>query len=482
MPNIEAPTGKAQKLLIGPRLRRFRQTLGLTQARMAQDLGISTSYLNLMEHNQRALSAKVLLKMAEIYDFDIAGLTGAGDAQLIAEVYEAMRDPLFKGDTISKNEAEDLVNSSPNAAKAFLKLYGQHRDMSRRMTDIASQRDTVELLEQSSEAVEDVRRFIHAQHNYFPRLDAAAETLSNEMGLTKREPHAALTERLKDKHGLSVRIVPVDVMPQMLRYFDRHSKRINLSELLRQSGRRFQLAFQIGMLEHRDLIDEIVTSAKLSGREAQGLMRTSLANYFAAATLMPYGRFLREAEACKYDVDLLSHRFGTSFEQTAHRLTTLQNPSARGIPFFFVRIDVAGNVSKRFSAGRFHFSQYGGACPLWNIHETFQTPGTTVTQMVQMPDETTYFSIAKMVSRADGTFNAPAQKLAIGLGCDIAYAPRLIYAQQYNLTAPQPTQIGINCYLCERQNCRQRAHAPLNKALNFDERARGISLFNFSED
>ena len=482
MPNIKKPVAKREKLLIGPRLRRFRQTLGVTQARMAEDLGISTSYLNLMEHNQRALSAKVLLRMAEIYDFDIAGFTGAGDAHLVAEVHEAMRDPLFKGDAISKNEAEDLVNSSPNAAKAFLKLYGQHRDMSRRMTDITSQRDKVELLEQSSEAVEDVRRFIHSQQNHFPRLDDAAESLSNELGVTKRQPHAALTERLKDKHDLSVRIVPVDVMPQMLRYFDRHSKRINLSELLRQSGRRFQLAVQIGRLEHRDLIDEIVKASGLKGQESQGLMRTSLANYFAAATLMPYSRFLQEAEKCKYDVDLLSHRFGTSFEQTAHRLTTLQKPSARGIPFFFVRIDVAGNVSKRFSAGRFHFSQFGGACPLWNIHETFQTPGKTVSQMVQMPDETTYFSIAKMVSRADGTFNAPAQKLAIGLGCDIAYAPRLIYAEQYNLGNPQPTPIGINCYLCERQYCRQRAHAPLNKTLSFDERARGMSLFSFNEE
>jgi len=482
MADQKTSSGKSQKLLVGPRLRRFRQTLGLTQARMAEDLSISTPYLNLMEHNQRALSAKVLLRMAEIYDFDITGFTGAGDAHLVAEVHEAMRDPLFKGDNISKNEAEDLVNSSPNAAKAFLKLYGQHRDMSRRMTDMTSQRDKVELLEQSSEPVEDVRRFIHSQHNHFPRLDAAAESLSNELGLTKREPHAALTERLKDKHGLSVRIVPVDIMPQMLRYFDRHSKRINLSELLRQSGRRFQLAVQIGRLEYRDLIDEITKNSGLKGREAQGLIRTSLANYFAAAMLMPYTRFLKEAENCKYDVDLLSHRFGTSFEQTAHRLTTLQKPSARGIPFFFVRIDVAGNVSKRFSAGRFHFSQFGGACPLWNIHETFQTPGKTVSQMVQMPDETTYFSIAKMVSRADGTFNAPAQKLAIGLGCDIAYAPRLIYAQQYNLESPQPTPIGINCYLCERQHCRQRAHAPLNKTLNFDERARGMSLFSFNDE
>ncbi len=473
---------RQEKLLIGPRLRRFRQALGLTQVRMAEDLEISTSYLNLIERNQRAMSAKVLMRMAQVYDFDIAQFTGAGDAHLVAEVYDVLRAPLFKGESISKNEAEDLVAASPNAARALLKVYAKHRDNQRRGTNLAVDRDRVELLEQSAEVVESVRRFIHAQRNYFPVLDEAAEDLSAELGLLKSEPHAALTKRLKEKHDLTVRIVPIDVMPQMLRYFDRHAKRINLSELLRQSGRRFQLAFQIGMLEQRELIDRIVKSAKLPGPEAEGLCRTSLANYFAAATLMPYRRFLREAEDCKYDVDLLGHRFGTSFEQTAHRLTTLQKPDARGIPFFFVRIDVAGNVSKRFSAGRFHFSQFGGACPLWNIHECFQTPGKTISQMIQMPDETTYFSIARMISRSDGTYNAPAQKLAIGLGCDIAYAPRLIYAQTFNMVSPQPTPIGINCYLCERPHCRQRAHAPLNKTLNFDERARNMSLFSFEAE
>lgn len=472
---------KDDKLLIGPRIRRFRQTLGLTQARMAEDLGISTSYLNLMEKNQRALSAKVLLRMAGLYDFDIAEFTGAGDAHLVAEVFEAMRDPVFKGESISKNEAEDLVSVSPNAAKALLKLYGRQRDQARRGTDSAAGSASVDLLEQSDQAVESVRQFIYAQKNYFPALDAAAGALAQELGLNKPLLAPALTTRLKERHDITVRVVPLDIMPQMLRYFDRHAKRINLSELLPQSGRRFQMAYQIGLLEQRELIDDIVKSAKLPGHAAERLCRTTLANYFAAAALMPYSTFLKQAEASRYDIDLLCHRFGTSFEQTAHRLTTLHRPEARGIPFFFVRIDVAGNVSKRFSAGRFQFAKFGGLCPLWNIHECFQTPGRTLTQMVELPDESRYFSIAKMVTRNDGTYDAPPQKLAIGLGCDIAYAPRLIYAQQYNLETPQPAPIGVNCYLCERQYCRQRAHAPLNKTVNFDERARGVSLYTFGD-
>ena len=473
---------RSEKLIIGPRLRRFRKTLGLTQTRMAEDLGISPSYLNLMESNQRAMSANVLLRMAERYDFDLSSFTGQSDAHLVAEIYETLRTPMFKEMPVSKSEAEELVAASPNAAKAFLKLYNKQRDLVMRGDEFASDRDRVELLEQSAEAVESVRHFFQAERNYFPELDAVAQDLSAELKFGPQTMSTILTDRLRDKHKLQVRIVPVDVMPQMLRYFDRHSRRINLSELLRQPGRRFQLAFQIGMLEQRKMIDKIVKTAKLPNRESEGLCRTSLANYFAAALLMPYDRFLKEAERTRYDVELLSHRFGTSFEQTAHRLTTLQKPEARGIPFFFVRIDVAGNVSKRFSSGRFHFSKFGGACPLWNIHECFQSPGRVHTQIIQMPDDTTYFSMARMVSRSDGTYDNPEQKLAIGLGCDIAYAPRLTYADKFNLERPQPMQVGVNCYVCERPNCLQRAHAPLNKKLNFDERARGMSLYRFDED
>jgi len=472
---------KSEKLLIGPRLRRLRTAMGLTQARMAEDLGISTSYINLLERNQRAMSAKVLVRMAELYDFDIAEFTGQGDAHLVAEVYDVLRDPLFRGMTVSKNEAEDFVGASPDAARALLHVYQKHRELGRRTVDMAADREKVELLGESAEAVEAVRRFIHGARNYFADLDAQAEQLSKELDLHRNEPHAALTARLKEKHDIRVRIVPMDIMPKMLRYFDQHSKRINLSELLRRSGRRFQLAFQIGLLEHRGLINEIIEKAKLPGREAEGLARTSLANYFAAAVLMPYGRFIKDAENTRYDIDLLSARYGTSFEQVAHRLTTMQRPDARGIPFFFVRIDVAGNVSKRFTSGRFHFSAHGGACPLWNIHQCFQDPGQVHTQIVELPDDTRYFTIAKMVSRSGQTHDQPAQKLAIGLGCDLAYAPRLIYSRKYNLEAPQPTPIGINCYVCERQNCTQRAYAPLNKPLLFDERARGMSIYSFGD-
>lgn len=460
----------SDKLLIGPKLRRFRNSLGLTQARMAEDLGISASYLNLIERNQRAMSAKVLLRMAGVYDFDISEFSDAGDAQLVASTYEALRSERFTDMPVSKNEVEDVVGISPNMARAFQSL----------LKTAAS--TTTSSDGPAPRPIDIVGDFIQANKNFFPEIDTAATRLAEDLGLSKTQPRTALTQRLKSKHDIAVRIVPTDIMPNMLRWFDRHNQRINLSELLSQSGRRFQLAFQIGMLEHRDLIDAHLDRAKIEGREARGLARTSLANYFAAAVLMPYQRFLKEAEKTRYDVELLAHRFGTSFEQTAHRLTTLNDPNARGIPFFFLRIDIAGNVSKRFSAGKFAFANQGGACPIWNIHETFSDPWRLHTQMVQLPDKATYFSIAKAASRAGNYYGAQAQRLAIALGCDIAYAPRLCYAQEFNLDDPRPAEIGINCYLCERQHCRQRAHPPLARSLMFDERARGMSLYRWVPD
>ena len=475
---------RKDKLLVGPRVRRLRQTLGLTQTQMAEDLGVSPSYINLIERNQRPMSAKVLLKLAEIYDFDISDLSSSSDAKTVAELSEVLRDPALEMKAVGKNEIEDVVNTSPEIARAFLRLYERHRELALRTysdSNPLADREKVELLEESARSVESVRTYLHDNRNFFPDLDAAAEALSIDLRLHQREPNIALTDRLREAHGLHVRIVPIDVMPNNLRYFDRHRGGLDLSELLPQSGRRFQMAFQLAMLEYRDLIDDHVRAADLPDHNAVGLARVSLANYFASAMLMPYSRFLQECERTHYDVELLSHRFGTSFEQTAHRLTTLQKPDARGIPFFFVRIDTAGNVSKRFSSGRFHFSKFGGACPLWNIHDCFETPGQIRTQIIQMPDDTTYFSIARSTTRSDGTFDRPAKKLAIGLGCDIAYAPRLVYARDLNLERPQITEIGVNCYLCDRVNCASRAHAPLNKRLTFDERARGISIYRFEK-
>jgi XRE family transcriptional regulator, fatty acid utilization regulator len=469
-----------QKLMIGPRVRQLRQSLELTQAAMADDLGISTSYMNLIERNQRPMSAKVLLRLAEIYDIDIATLSPESDAKMVQELATILKNPAYGSYTISSAELRDSVGSSPDFARAFIALHGRAEDLTVRASlrhDPLADRDKVELLEESSGAVEAVRRFIHDSQNHFASIDEAAEKLTDELGLNTRQPHTALSARLLENHGITTRIVPADILPGRLSLFDPHERRLNLSELLPQSGRRFRIAYQLGLLEFREVIGETITKAILPSKEADDLARLSLANYFAAAVLMPYGQFLQAAQDNQYDVELLTRRFDTSYEQTAHRLTTLQRKGARGVPFFFVRVDMAGNISKRFSAGKFHFSRFGGACPLWNIHACFQTPGETIPQVIEMPDGTKYFSVARAVLRPGGAHGQHAQMVAIGLGCELKHASELVYAK--DKAEMQPTSIGVNCYLCERPACRSRAHAPINRKLRFDERARDQSIFRF---
>ena len=471
-----------KKLIIGPRIKRLRTQLGLTQAEFARRLDVSATYVNLIERNQRPVSAAVLLKLAEEFDVNVADLAQDMDAGLVNELVNALRDPVFGELQIPKSELEDLVGASPETIKGFLRLHERYRELALSTYSDANplaDREKVELLEESARPVEKVRQFLHEQSNYFPALDETASAFNAELTAGRKSIETAIQERLEDKYKLRIRVLPSSAMPSSFTYFDRHRSGIDISELLHPTGRQFQLAFQLGLLEYRDLIEDVVVQSGLKEESARGLVRVSLTNYFAAAMLMPYKAFLKACEDTRYDVDLLSHRFGTSFEQTAHRLTTLQKPDAKGIPFFFLRIDAAGNVSKRFSAGRFHFSKFGGACPRWNIHRTFEQPGETLTQLIQMPDDTTYLSISKAINRSRGHHGRPPARVAIGLGCDKAYADSLVYFDRLDMASQKPTPIGVNCYLCDRQNCASRAHAPLNRKLKFDAHARGISLYEF---
>lgn len=475
---------RVEKLIIGQRLRRLRASLGLTQAQMAAELGVSASYVTLIESDQRPASARFLMRLAEVYDLNVSELAPTADAQLAADFGAALKDPVLDLGTLPKGEIEAVMQGSPRLAAAFVRLHDRYRESLLRpqgednpLTD----RDKVEVLAESSRPVDMVRGWLYEQRNHLDGLDRAAEALADELQLHRSEPHIALTGRLT-AHGIRVRILPAEVMGDQLRRFDLHRKELMLSELLTQSSRRFQIGVLLARLEQEEEIARLVADARLNDPAAVSLLRVSLANYYSAAVLMPYGRFLAACESTRYDIELLSHRFGSSFEQTAHRMATLQRDGARGIPFFFVRVDRAGNMTKRFSAGRFPFSRFGGTCPLWNIHAAFETPDQVQTQIIRMPEGANYFSIARTVTRAGGSHGQPAQRLAIGLGCDVAYAPRLIYAEGIDLSRIRPVDVGLNCYLCERSDCAARAHAPINRRLRVNERERSLAIFNFESD
>ena len=479
-----SPSGRLveRKLFAGPRIRRLRRELGLTQAAMAESLGISTSYLNLLERDQRPVSAQILLRLVDVFDIDPRGLAGDEEARAQAQLHEVFADPMFRDTPLSQAELKDLAAASPVAVDALARLYQAYQE-SRTTTSMLAERLAGDPNAENPEALlalEEVRDFINQQGNHFGALDAAAEELYAEAVGEHDEPYLALRARLQSNHQISTRIAPVEVMENTLRRFDRHRQTIFLSELLDQPGRSFQLAYQLAYFEQMAEIENIIRASGLETENASTVARISLANYFAAAVLMPYGLFLKTAENNQYDITLLGRRFGTSFEQVCHRLTTLQRPNARGIPFFLIRVDNAGNISKRFSAAGFHFARFGGTCPRWHVHDAFRIPGKISTQIVQMEDATRYFSIARTVSRDNSGFGVPDNQFAIGLGCEISHAQRLVYSRGINLDMEiGDTPIGVNCRLCERHDCNQRATPSVNRNLRLDEHVRGLSPFGF---
>jgi len=475
------PGDSGRKLFVGPRFRRIRQQLGLSQTQIAEGLGISPSYVNLIERNQRPVTAQILLRLAEAYDLDLRDLASADEDRFFAELNEIFSDPLFRQIELPKQELRDLAELCPGVTHALQRLYAAYTEARRGETMAAAQMaDRDEGARFEANPIERVRDLIEANRNYFPELETAAERLRDELNVPAEELFAALSARLREKHSIVTRIMPLDVMRETLRRFDRHRRQLLISELIDGPGRAFQLAFQTALTEYASTIETIISRAGPLDDAARRLYRITLANYFAAATMMPYLPFQAAAEALGYDVNVLGQRFNAGFEQVCHRLTTLQRPNARGVPFFMLRVDNAGNVSKRFSSGTFPFSKFGGTCPLWNVHSTFDTPDRLLSQVIELPDGTRYFSIAQVVRRLAAPHAQAQPRFAIGLGCEIRHASKLVYASGLDLETAEGTPIGVNCRLCERENCSQRAEPPITRTLILDENTRRMSSFAFS--
>ena len=477
---------KDQKLFCGPRVRRLRRERAVTQARMAEELGISTSYLNLIERNQRPVTAQLLIRLAEVYDVNLRDFAGGEEAEAFANLHEVFSDPLLRGREIGQQELKDVAAAGPEVSRAVLALYQAYREALTRGADLAermSSRGEGGDIPELRDPMEEVREFLRLRNNHFPELEERAEDLHARAKLSRDDMLHGLRDHLQTALGIGMTIMPVDLLPQTLRLYDRHRRRLVLSEMLPEPGRTFQAAYQIGLIEHAETIDAAVKASGIEGGTARRLCRAHLASYFAAAVMMPYDRFLQGAESLRYDVEVLSRRFGASFEQVCHRLTTLHRPGARGVPFFMVRLDAAGNVTKRFSSGGFRFARLGGSCPRWDIHRAFQTPGRILTQLVEMPDGSRYVTFARTVARA-GIGNAgDDHPFAVALGFETASAPRVVYSDGIDPASDrQVTPIGLGCRLCERADCTARAFPPLTRPLIVDEHRREIAPFMFMTD
>jgi hypothetical protein len=325
-----------------------------------------------------------------------------------------------------------------------------------------------------------VRDYIQSQRNYFAELEDCGETLANELHPLPQDFAVAARDRLAERHKIEVRVTPIDLLPDSVRRYDHHRKRLFLSEVLTSAGRSFALAYQLALLEYGDVISTIAARAGPPDGPTRNLLRVSLANYLAAAVLMPYAAFHDVVERSSYDIELARARFGVSYEQACHRLTTLARPGSRGVPFFMLRVDSAGNISKRFASSAFPFSRFGGSCPRWNLHTAFKTPGRIVTQVVETPDAARYFTVSRTVRRTAGPYTVEDSELAIGLGCELKHAGKLIYSRGLDLANPMTVGIGPACRICERPACPQRAAEPINRTLTIDDFTKSVSPYPFS--
>jgi XRE family transcriptional regulator, fatty acid utilization regulator len=466
-----------RKILAGARLRKLRNDLGISQSLMANEIGVSISYLNLIERNLRPVTAQILIKLSETYGVDPSSFAQSEEIRSTAELEEILADPVFHGMTVPKSEFRALSEQAPALAEAVKRVFGAYTELRELGSAPGTVSDRGDAAGGSAQdTVEQIRHFLQETNNHFPDLEETADQITKDLKSTGSDVMASIHQRLQEKHDIRVQIMPINVMGRTLRRFDIHRRKILISELVEPSGRMFQVAFHLGLLEAGAIIDKIIEP--LQGEQVRRLARVSLANYFAGALMMPYQEFLGAAEGLNYDVEVLSARFSASFEQVAHRLTTLSRANARGVPFFMIRVDNAGNVSKRFSSGSFPFAKFGGTCPRWNIHNTFRNPGRIETQIIELPDGAKWFSISRTVRRVLAPWGDESAQFVVGLGCELKHASRLVYAQGLNLKDALATPIGVNCRLCERTNCIQRAAPAMLRPLNVNENIRGFSPFD----
>lgn len=472
-----------RKAMLGHKIRRFRLDQGLSQTEMAAQIGISPSYLNLIEHNQRPVTVPLLFKLGNAFEIDLKEFAEDDDQRLAAGLSEAFGDPLFEGQGVSDRELRDLVAAAPGAAQGVLTLYRAYRriwESAQALAHEAGGDGTADGPLLPDNPVEAVRDVLEAEANHFDDLERAADELWEDAGLDRDAPFASLRAHIRAAHGIDVRVMPVEVMGDTLRRWDHHRRRILISEALLPSARVFHLAVQLALIGHRERLDRVVERAELPSDEARGLFRMTLANYFAGAVMMPYAPFLQAAKDLRYDIELLRRRFGASIEQVCHRLTTMQRSGARGVPFFFMRVDNAGNISKRLSGGGFQFARFGGTCPRLVVHDVFRSPGQLVSQVVRLPDDTAFLIVARTLDPAGGGRDPLQPRYAIALGCDLKDARHLAYGDAIDPKRPGDAMpAGVSCRVCERLDCTSRAHPPVNHKLRIDQAHRRAQPFDF---
>jgi predicted transcriptional regulator/DNA-binding XRE family transcriptional regulator len=470
---------------IGSRIRKERRSKGLSQSDLSKNLGISPSYLNLLESGRRTITVPLLIKMGNELGLSLRDLTVESNKRMLSDIMDVLSNEMFEDLDITNLETNEFIGSNPNIAKALLTLNDSYKSLRDDMQNRLEKMDVDSAVKERKSSrlpVEVVSDFLQENKNYFETLERKAEELREKIGL-RFGPGIGSTEikftnYLRSEYKNEIKIIPPESDDRSVKRYNKNENILYLSEMLAYTSRNFHLAYQVAYFDGTTLIEKIIEDNKFSSEEVIPLLKISLMNYFAAALIMPYDDFLDSAKKYKYDVEILMHHYAASFEQITHRLTNMQRPGNEGVPFHFLKTDIAGNVSKRFSLSGIHIPRHGGSCPRWNVYIAFLGPGKIHPQISRMPDGKVYFCIARAYEKGIERHGVPRSFVSIGLGCDMQYAKELTYSEGMDLKNKKlETPIGVSCRICPRVDCQQRAFPPIDKDLKLDISYRGVSPY-----
>ncbi|GLK83745.1 helix-turn-helix domain-containing protein [Ancylobacter defluvii] len=468
---------------VGGRIQRLRRQRGVSQAELASALGISASYLNLIEHNRRRITVPLLLKLASFFGIEPGELVENDETRLLGDLMELFGDEVFADNTLTNQDVRDLANSNPAIGRAVVRLYDRYRALrgaraggtAEPAGPLAGAATAVAQGSGGHPATDAVSDFVQTNANHFPTLEAAAERVRTDIDAEPDSLDYGLRNYLFNVFGLNWRTA--NLPAGIARRYDPERREILTAEVLEPASAAFAVAHQIGLFAAGAQIDKLIEDSDLPA-DAPVVARNALASYFAGALIMPYEPFLKACREMRYDIERIQRRFRASFEQVCQRMTTLQRPGQMGVPLHLIRTDIAGNISKRFSLSGIHISRHSGACPRWNVYSAFLHPERINVQISQMPEGQRYFCIARSYARGGHGYQAPRRHLSIGLGCHIAHAGSLVYSDGIDLTDPgQAVPIGVGCRICPRLDCEQRAHPPADHHFTINERDRAESFY-----
>ena len=470
---------KKLDLKIGPKIKAFRRQLGLQANKFAEQINISPSYLNLIESGKRNIDGDLLIKISKELRVEVSDLTSKAEINLENNISELLDDQLFDDLDILGPEVKDLVNTNPKIAKALIKLGDNFKQKDHEMINkVENLSGKIIDSRKASFPGEVISDFLQERKNYFPKLEDFANKIFDKVQKNNRTRYIALCEFLKSEYSILVKdVIPEDGKP-FSKIFNKEKKELLLSDYNSLETKKLHAAAQIAQEGAIDIINDYLSEFKFPSDESKSLTQIALLNYCGAAILMPYKLFHFECKKLKYDLELLQNTFATSFEQVAHRVTCLQDPKLPGIPFHMLRVDIAGNISKRFSLSGIEIPRYGGACPRWNVYSAFTRPGVIQAAVSKMTNGEKYVCIARTVEKGVGRFGQSKSILSIGLGCEAKYAKEFVYTENLSLEDKKTEiPIGVSCRTCDRLDCSQRAFPPLHKKFDVDINARGVSVY-----